>query len=231
MVRDAVQLKPISAELSGEIEKVRQNIWRTILRGFEIVTSAVPFLCVIATVVAQVLNTWHNPWQDPISSLVWGSYGAIQTAAFYLLGFAVLILAFKLLPRSKSWLLRAGIAALALTGLGMVLVGVFPAGRDGFPRTITDILHTQISTVIMLLFPAACFIMAPRIKDCFSRNWLSAYTWAAGALGIILVFLQAALVLPGHGWMGTIERFQVLNGIAWVQVVTFMTLKKTPACR
>jgi hypothetical protein len=200
--------------------------WRAVVRIAELATSALPFICVLATIIAQMLYAGYNPWQEPVSSLVWSPYGALQTAAFYLLGFSIIILAGKLFPRSKAAISKIGVIVLALTGIGMVMIGIFPAGRAGFPDTIINEIHLNLTSILICLFPAGCFILAPKIRELFSHKWVSAYTWGAGFLGVTLIGIISGLHFNNLGWMGTLERLMLLNGLIWVQVLTILTLKK-----
>lgn len=236
MAQDLTQTRIAQEDISQQIEREVRTLWRTLLRGVirgaELIVSAIPILCIAATVVAQLLYAGYNPWQDAISSLVWGRYGSIQTAAFYLLGFSIMVLAIKMFLKAKQRVLKTGIIALAITGLGMVMVGIFPAARSGFPQTIISAIHLNVSSALIFLFPIACFVMAPRLKECFSHRWLSAYTLISGILGVVFMMVEGFFHLTGRGWMGTFERLEILNGIAWVQTVTILTLinnrKKRP---
>jgi hypothetical protein len=214
-----------AGQISLPSDKLRAT-WRTIVRIAELTVSALPFICVLATVIAQLLYTGYNPWQEPVSSLVWSPYGALQTAAFYLLGFSIIILAGKLFPRAKARISKAGVIVLALTGIGMVMVGIFPAGRAGFPDTIINTIHLNLTAILICLFPAGCFILAPKIRESFSHKWVSVYTWIAGFLGVTLIGIITGLHFNNLGWMGTLERLMLLNGLIWVQVITILTLKK-----
>jgi hypothetical protein len=228
MAQNTVQAGLPAADYSGQnsIPWYRWRVWRTILRIVELAVSALPFICVLATVIAQLLYAGYNPWQDPVSSLVWSPYGALQTAAFYLLGFSILILAGKLFPRAKAWISRIGIIVLALTGVTMVMVGIFPAGRAGFPDTIINTIHLNLTTILICLFPAGCFILAPKMNDYFSGKWVTLYTWAAGFIGVTLIAIITGLHFSNLGGWGTLERLMLLNGLIWVQVITILTLKK-----
>jgi hypothetical membrane protein len=196
-----------------------------VVRNAEVAASAIPILCVLGTVLAQVLYAGYNPWQEPISSLVWGPYGSIQTAAFYLLGASVLILAIKLFAKAKTINLKVGVILLGLVGVGMVMIGIFPAARTGFPNTIINAIHLNVSSVLFCLFPVVCFVLAPKLKECFSHRWVTIYTWAAGILGIVLIAITGGLHYSNLGWIGTMERLVLLNGLVWVQTVTILTLK------
>jgi len=217
---------PVSG-YSGQISVpwYRGSVWRTILRIVELAVAALPFICVLATVIAQLLYAGYNPWQDPVSSLVWSPYGALQTAAFYLLGFSIIILAGKLFPRAKAWISRIGVIVLGLTGVAMVMVGIFPAGRAGFPDTIINTIHLDLTTILICLFPAGCFILAPKMKEYFHLKWVTFYTWAAGFTGVTLIGIITGLHFSNLGGWGTLERLMLLNGLIWVQVITILTLK------
>jgi hypothetical protein len=204
----------------------RAPVIRSVLRITEVAVAALPFICLLATIIAQLLFPGYNPWQDPVSSLVWSPYGALQTAAFYLLGFSILILGGKLFPRAKAWISKIGVIVLGLTGIAMVMVGIFPAGRAGFPVTVINQIHLNLTTILICLFPAACFIMAPKMKDYFSGKWVTLYTWAAGFIGVTLIGIITGLHFSNLGGWGTLERLMLLNGLIWVQVITILTLKK-----
>jgi len=214
-----------SGQISQTWDRLRA-ICRSIIRIAELAVSALPLICVLATIIAQILFAGYNPWQEPVSSLVWSPYGALQTSAFYLLGFSIIILAGKLFPRARAWISRVGVIVLALTGIGMVMIGIFPAGRAGFPDTIINTIHLNLTTILICLFPAGCFILAPKMKDIFSQKWVSVYTWIAGFLGVTLIGIITGLHFNNLGWMGTLERLMLLNGLIWVQVLTILTLKK-----
>jgi hypothetical protein len=214
-----------SRQISLPWDRLR-TIWRSVIRIADLATSALPFICVLATIIAQLLYAGYNPWQEPVSSLVWSPHGALQTAAFYMLGFSIIILAGKLFPRAGAAISKVGAVVLALTGIGMVMIGVFPAGRAGFPDTVINTIHLNLTTILICLFPAGCFILAPKIRQSFSHKWVSVYTWAAGFLGVTLIGIISGLHFNNLGWMGTLERLMLLNGLIWVQVLTILTLKK-----
>lgn len=225
MVQELMQNSPAAVDISGRFEKAR-TFWRYTVRGMELVTSAIPFICVLATIIAQILYAGYDPWHEPVSSLVWSPYGALQTAAFYLLGFSVLILAGKLFPRAKARILKFGIVLLALTGIGMVMIGIFPADEVSNTGSITNAVHLNVTSILVGLFPAGCFVMAPKLKECFHLKWVSRYTWAVGIIGVMLMAIMSGLHFNGLGWLGTVERLMILNGLVWVQVVTIVTLRK-----
>lgn len=229
MAKNALQTGLPAGIYSGQISQTWDRlraICRSIIRIAELAVSALPLICVLATIIAQILFAGYNPWQEPVSSLVWSPYGALQTSAFYLLGFSIIILAGKLFPRARAWISRVGVIVLALTGIGMVMIGIFPAGRAGFPDTIINTIHLNLTTILICLFPAGCFILAPKMKDIFSQKWVSVYTWIAGFLGVTLIGIITGLHFNNLGWMGTLERLMLLNGLIWVQVLTILTLKK-----
>jgi hypothetical protein len=229
--QNTIQTGSPAADYSGQksIPWYRWPVWRSVLRITELAVAALPFICVLATVIAQLLYPGYNPWQDPVSSLVWSPHGALQTAAFYLLGFSILILAGKLFPRAKAWIAKIGVIVLGLTGIAMVMVGIFPAGRAGVPDTIINQIHLDLTTILICLFPAGCFILAPKMKEYFPLKWVTLYTWAAGFMGVTLIGIITGLHFNNLGGWGMLERLMLLNGLIWVQVITILTLKKRSA--
>ncbi len=194
-------------------------------KTLDITATIMPFIFMLFSTCIEFTHPGYNPWQDVISLLVWGPYGWIQTISFYLLSFSVLFLAAKLFIRGAGRLrLRIGGVLIAIMGLGLVVVATHPMDPPGFSGTLTGIIHLQTTAVLVLSFPAACFIMASDLRKCFSRKWLSKYTIATGIAAVMFIAVTAVLVLGNHGWVGASERLMMVNGLMWMQVVGLTAL-------
>ncbi len=197
----------------------------TWVKALDVTATVMPLTFILFSTAVEFTHPGYNPWQDVISLLVWGPYGWIQTVSFYLLSFSVLFLAAKLYIRGAGRLrLRIGVIMLALMGLGLVMVATHPMDPPGFSGTVTGIIHLQTTAVLVLSFPAACFIMATDLRKCLSRRWLSKYTVASGIAGILFIGITAVLVKGNLGWVGVGERLIMVNGLMWIQVVGLTAL-------
>lgn len=183
------------------------------------------FICVILTLISQIIHPGYNPLHDTISVLVWGPYGWLQTAAFYLLAFSTIMVGMKLLFKTNtSPLFKVGVVMLILMGIGTIIVGLHPTDIPGTPETKTGLIHIDTAAALVFLFPLACFLMAPYMKKAFSQKWVSRYTYFAGVASVALLAATAVVVLRNIDFVGTTERLIMANGLLWVQVVNIFII-------
>jgi hypothetical protein len=177
-------------------------------------------LCVLLTLASQIVHPGYNPLHDAISVLVWGPYGWLQTASFYLLAFSVVVLGAGLFFKADtSARFKIGVIMLILMGIGTIVVSLHPTDIPGSPETTTGIIHTNAAAALVFLLPLACFLMAPHMKKAFSQRWIGRYTYFAGFASVALIAAIAVMVLGNHGFLGAMERLIMANGLMWVQVM------------
>ncbi|MBI4304566.1 MAG: DUF998 domain-containing protein [Chloroflexi bacterium] len=193
------------------------------IAGLAAVISPILFQGIVT--VVQLLQPGHDPVRDTISSMVWGAFGWLQTAGFYLLGFSLIVWTVKLYFATNGKVYRTGITILAVIGAGFVLLGIFPSQTPGAVRTIQAIIHGRIVSAISLLFPLVCFTLALLLWRHRHFRGLSLYTGATGvvALGLIGVGI-VTLITGNHGIFGMLERVFLLNGLTWVEVTGLQLL-------
>ncbi len=195
------------------------------LRALELTVTSIPFIFLAISALIQFTHPGYNPWQDAISTLVWGPWGWVQTALFFLLAFSVIAQVIKLSIRAAQTVrLRIGIASFALMGVAFILIGLHPTDIPGAPPSPTGVVHLQTSAALIFLFPLTCFLVAPELRLGFRQKWLRPYTRTAGAVGFALIAATAVFVTGNHGWVGLLERLMVLNGLAWMQVIGILAL-------
>lgn len=195
------------------------------VRAIEAMAALVPVFAIMLSIVIPLFQPGYDLGKNTISELVWGHYGWLQTGVFYLLAFSMAVLIVKLFARSATTIrFKVGVALFFLVVGGLIMVALFPTDLPGEPGTTVGLVHVQATAVLMLAFPAACFVIAPGLRTCFSRKWLTLYTRAAGVMTLALIALIAVLVGGGFGWVGAVERLIMVNGLAWVQVVILHTL-------
>ena len=144
----------------------------------------------------------------------------INLAGFVLFGILVLIFSFSVqrsIPKGK--LSFAGTALIAVTGIGLVGLGIFPcdAACDNF--TLTGTLHTVFNRIAIGCSVMAPFLMARIFNR--DRRWkgLSGFSTGIGMVSF-LVWLVFFLV-PIEGYAGFIQRLGIFTSLVWMEAVSF----------
>ena len=210
--------------------RLRQSIWQLlrshprVVRGMEIAATVLPLVVLGLSAVVQLAHPGYNPLQDAVSLLVWGPWGGVQTAVFYLLGFTILTTVVRVLLKMRlTARFGVGIGLYALTAVGVFIVGTHPTDLPGAAPTLTGLVHLSTAGSMVFIFPAAAFLMAPHLGRTL-RGWLARYTRAAGAVAIVLIAAAGVLTMTRLGWFGTVERLILVNGLAWMQIINFHLL-------
>ena len=78
-----------------------------------------PVLFLLIFIIIDAVQTEHNPIVETISELVHGSYGWVQTLAFFLLGFLLIVFTARLyISTVKKVTSQAGTILIGLAGFG-----------------------------------------------------------------------------------------------------------------
>jgi hypothetical protein len=182
-------------------------------------------VCLLFTLISQIVHPGYDPIHDAISVLVWGPGGWLQTVSFSLLGFSVIVLGVKLFFKAQAPIVyKIGSIFLMLMGIGTIMVSFFPTDIPGSLTTLTGMIHIHTAESLVILFPAACLLMAPHMKKIFTRQWISRYTHLAAGMSVALIITVVVMVLGDHGFTGTLERLIMANGLAWVQLMHIQLL-------
>jgi hypothetical protein len=189
------------------------------IRTVEAVLAFAPLFFMLASTVIGIFRPGYSLLQDTISVLVAGRFGFILTSAFFVLAAAGLILVVRLLFRSGTSLkYKTGVGVLSLITASLISLGLNPTDLPGQAVSLTGFIHTGSTAAVILLFPVACFMIAPGLRTGFRSKWLSIYTRFTGITQLVLVAGIAVLVLQNLGWVGLAERMIMLNCLAWMQV-------------
>jgi hypothetical membrane protein len=186
-----------------------------------------PVLFVAVFLVAGVLRAGYDPFRHPVSSLSFGPAGWIQATSFVLTG--LLVVAYAVGLRRAGAGLWAPILV-ALVGVGLVGAGFFltdpisgyPPGVPPLPRTPHGVFHDLFSTPVFTALPAACFVVAYRLR----RTAFGIYSLASG-LGVIVFFVLTSVgfaqnpALVGIG--GLLQRITLLIGFGWLAALAVRT--------
>lgn len=169
--------------------------------------------CLSCVVALHVLRSDLDPLGHRLSEYANGPYGAVMTAAFWMLGLGSMSLARELrltlhLPGTS----RLVPVLLAVSGVGMVVSGVFET-RGGTPPTLTEIIHSRASGTALVTLIAAAVLLAARPPNEPGPAWGST----------VLAVLAAAVggvspLLHDSRWTGAVQRLLGLTLVTWLVV-------------
>jgi hypothetical membrane protein len=185
-----------------------------------------PILLLVFSSIVETLTPGYNPIQETISRLVLGPYGFLQTVALFIFGLLLIIFAMRLGFAITSTIRSAKVGTFFfyLIGVGFLVVGIFPTNNPGMAPTLHAMIHRGTSAAIAVLFPFACLAVAPALKGDIRWKRAFAYTIATGIVALILVILGVAL-RTNKLWSGLYERVVLLNGLVWIELVSFRLLR------
>jgi hypothetical protein len=154
-----------------------------------------------------------NLIKDAISILVYVPYGWMQTAAFFIFGLSLLSVAVVLQFKAPVKL-NLGAILLAIMGFGFFLISACPSNLPGGPTTAIGTIHTWATGMVVMVFPIACFLVAPVLRT-WKFRYMHIYTIAAGIFQLLFACL-GGYFLAEQGLMGIFERVLLWNGQIWV---------------
>ena len=105
----------------------------------------------------------------------------------------------------------------AVLGIGLGLLAVFPQEPVGEPLTWHGAIHRHVALVIFTALPLAGFVLARAAEGRWGRRvrWLS-----AAALGMLALFVATFLVDGWGGYSGLVERVFLLLDVTLLAVFT-----------
>jgi len=178
-----------------------------------------PFVLGLADIFAALSEPGYNPIRDSISSLALTPMGWLQTIGFLVIGLLVEVFTAGLLfsiRRGRGFGLS--ISVLVCFGFGLLLIGAFQTDPVGTTHTLKGCIHSVAATTVFCLFPAACLLIAPSLRNDPYWKGLFLYTIVAGVLALVLLIMH--IWLPDQlSWFGLHERILVANMVIWVEVM------------
>ena len=160
--------------------------------------------------------------REAVSSLVFGPYGWVQTAAFYLFGLSLIaltvILYLRVRPRFK-----VGFIALGLLGAAFTIIGINHAALPGTAASVSTTIHVGASIFIAAAFPIACLLLGPILKA-RGHRFLRWYTIAVGISSLLFFLIGGAILVLRLSMLGIFERIMLWNGQLWVELVCVQLL-------
>jgi hypothetical membrane protein len=170
-----------------------------------------PVWFMVVVILQGLLRPDYSHVAMTVSALAVGPYGWIQNVNFYVFG--LLMIAYALGLHVGMRFTRAallGPAVLVLSGVGIVLAGVFPLGRDANGAIIQTSSHVIPS---ILAFSCAGFglvVISWRMNRDPAWKGLAGYALGSGLaiLALFLVMIGSAAPDDGplHPWFGLVQR-------------------------
>jgi hypothetical membrane protein len=198
------------------------NIDQLLMRRIIAVVAEIgPIFFIVVSFITQLLQPNYNPFRQPISTLVHGSFGWLQTLDFALFGLFLGVFAAGLnfnMERRRGF--RTVIFILMLTGFGFILVAIFPNNVMESGPTIHGFIHGFVSRGIALLFVLANFLLAPIMRRDARWKSLATYTLITGIIAFCLVLLPLELWAgKTETYAGLRERLLVINDLVWIEIM------------
>ena len=149
--------------------------------------------------------------------MVFGSYGWLQTSAFYILGISFIALAAALVLKINSKI-NLGAIVVFLVGVAFILVAGNHVQSPGTVITLSEKIHRDSAIAIVIMSPLACYLLAPSLKASGHRGlWI--YSMIAGTIAVLTIVV-GFLIPTGHSdFLGIFERILLLNGQLWGEII------------
>ena len=176
-----------------------------------------PVYFLASNAISQVLHPAQNPIAVTVSFLVYGSYGWLQTSAFYILGISFIALAAALVLKINTRL-NLGAVVVFLVGVAFVLVAANHVQILGTTITLSEIVHRDSAIAIVVMSPLACFLLAPSLKASGHKGlWI--YSIIAGSISLATIIIGFLIPTVHTSFLGVFERTLLLNGQIWGEII------------
>lgn len=176
-----------------------------------------PIYFVACNAIAQLLHPSDNPIATTVSFLVFGSYGWLQTSAFYLLGISFVALAIALVLKINARI-NLGAIIVFLVGVAFLLVACNHVQTPGTIITLSGIIHRDSAIGIVAMSPLACFLLAPNLKASGHKH-LWTYSIIAGFISVITILVGFLIPTVHSSFLGIFERILLFNGELWGEII------------
>jgi hypothetical membrane protein len=199
--------------IHAKLPSIRLSIYHVVL----IAGIIAPVLLVITDLIGVLIGKPYNAVTQSISDLGLGRTGLLQNGAFIIFGITTVSLALELnaeLGRSRES--RIGFALMIILGAGFILLGLFPTDPLGTYHSLHGFIHHYAAWSEGGFFPVTCFFFADLFRNKLRWRDLYHYSIFAGTAGCILVVVWAIFE---KNWFGLSERFIILNGLVWFEVI------------
>jgi hypothetical membrane protein len=193
-----------------------------------------PILFTVGFIVQALFRPGYSHLAEPVSALAAGPNGWIQNANFLIFG--VLMMAFALGLHEGMRPTHGGVvgpALLVLSGVGLVLAGVFPWALDASGDYIVPPGHVVGAFTAFLPAGLGLIVLSRRMaRDPLWRS-LASYSLGSGIAVAVLFLATGPLAVPDdaplHDWAGLLQRATVAVWFACTIVLAVGLLRRVRA--
>jgi hypothetical membrane protein len=171
-----------SSTVPGEQRKLalRLSLWAGIIG---------PLFFVLVFTIDGFLTPGYSAMRDVVSFLELGPTGWIQRLNFMLTGLLFILFALgffqEMRPKSASGWLAVTTVLLALSGVGLIMAGLFPPDAPGTAQvSVPGILHTFAFTLVFLPLGLACLFVGGKFVRTPGWRIHGVYSLLAGVFPI-----------------------------------------------
>lgn len=140
----------------------------------------------------------YSSLRDPVSALLLGRYGYIQTAAFFAAGLSSIAVAvgIRRTMRGSSRGSRLGIILIELWAVGFMLAGILPTDAEGQPTQAAASFHASVAFLAFVGAVAGILTLSKRFAG--DGRWRSFYPLSL-AIGFATLVGLVDLIMVMHG--------------------------------
>jgi len=175
-----------------------------------------PVIYQAGSIATQSLQS-RNILYDALSIMVWGDYGWLQTAMFYVLGASLILLGTSLLLKFKVKF-DPGALSLTLMGIGFIIIGSNYVSIPGTPQTLSGLIHHNTTIAVAALLPLSCFLTAPILKN-RGHNSLFIFTIIVAITALLFFTIGGQILTQEMSAFGIYERVLLWLGQLWMEVI------------
>ena len=196
--------------------------------------TAGPVVFLVVATLLGLIQPGYDMASSAISELALGPLGWVQTANFYLTGLSFIAFAFGLYLYlgHRSRVARAlPCALLVLSGIGLIISGIFPTDAPGAPETGTGALHNLAFLVtlfpLILTYPLAALLL--RREPGFRAHALVTALMPLVVFGLMFVFVGFGSEAgdPLYGVGGLVQRALIVVAFGWITVTGWRLLARS----
>jgi hypothetical membrane protein len=195
-----------------------------------------PIVFLTVLTLAGLVRPGYDPVTSYASDLAVGETSWLQTANFVVFGCLVILFAAGL-RRGLAGGRALGVSEilLALTGLGLIIAGVFPTDVIGQPSTAHGAMHFVASLLMFGTLSAVFFVIVVPLRQ--DERWAgyARYSTITGLIAVGLCLASVAAALPATfnnyqagplaAWTGLVQRALFVVAFGWIAMVGFRLLR------
>ena len=165
----------------------------------------------------HLLRSDYDPVGQTVSQYAVGPYGYLITISFFALGPAVLALAVGLV-RGVSPPPRVAAGFLAVAGVAVIVVGVFPVDRAPSAMPLSEMVHDSAYMASFVATLVAMIVLTAHLKR--DRRWRSVRRLSLVLAVIASVDLAAFVTGADAEWRGIVQRLGIGTILAWLLLMS-----------